>query len=56
MYFARFVQTFLFEIEPVSPSSLAVPVLCLVGVALVAAWPSARRATRVDPAAALRME
>jgi len=56
VYFARFVQAFLFEIEPASPSSLVFPVLCLLAVALAAAWVPARRATRVDPAGALRME
>lgn len=56
VYFARFVRTFLFEIEPLSPASLGLPVLCLLAVTLVAAWRPARRATRVDPAEALRMD
>jgi putative ABC transport system permease protein len=50
------VRTLLFEVEPVSWWSLGMPVLCLLGVALVAAWSPARRATRVDPAEALRMD
>jgi predicted permease len=56
IYFARFVQTLLFETEPASPASLALPVLSLLAVALVAAWSPARRASRVDPVEALRME
>jgi len=56
LYFARFVQTLLFEIEPASPASLALPVLCLAAVAVFAAWSPARRATRVDPAEALRAD
>jgi predicted permease len=56
VYFARFMRSLLFEIEPTSASSLATPVLCLLAVAFVAAWLPARRATRVDPAEALRME
>jgi predicted permease len=56
LYFARFVQTLLFEVEPSSPSSVVLPVICLLAVALAAAWFPARRATRVDPAEALRMD
>jgi predicted permease len=56
VYFARLVRSLLFEIEPISPSSLGLPVICLLAVALIAAWPPARRATRVDPAEALRTE
>jgi ABC-type lipoprotein release transport system permease subunit len=50
------VQALLFETEPVSACGFGVPVLALLGVALAASWPPARRATRVDPAEALRFE
>ena len=53
VYFARFVQKLLYETEPVSLSSLGLPVLCLSLVALAATWQPLRRATRVDPAEAL---
>ena len=56
LYFATFVRTLLFEVEPASPASLVLPVFCLLAVALAAAWFPARRATRVDPAEALRMD
>lgn len=56
VYFAKFVDTFLYETEPLSPSSVGVPVLCLVVVACVATWAPLHRATRVDPAEALRTD
>ena len=56
MYFSRFVETLLFEVEPMSGASFVLPVVCLLAVALVAAWPPARRATRIDPAEALRTD
>jgi predicted permease len=56
LYFARFVRALLYEIEPASASSVALPVLGLLAVALLASWLPARRAIRVDPAQTLRME
>ncbi|HET7220842.1 MAG TPA: ADOP family duplicated permease [Vicinamibacterales bacterium] len=56
LYFTRFVEALLFEIEPFSVTSLGLPALLLIVVALVAAWSPARRATHVDPAEALRTE
>ncbi|HTG99612.1 MAG TPA: ABC transporter permease [Vicinamibacterales bacterium] len=56
VYFARFVQTILFGIEPVSPGSFGLPVVCLMTVSLLATWAPLRRAIRVDPAEALRTE
>ena len=45
-YFATFVRTLLYEVEPFETTSLVLPVLGLLAVGLLAAWFPARRATR----------
>lgn len=52
----RFIKGMLFNIAPTDPISYAVLALLLAGVALVACYIPARRATRVDPIVALRHE
>ena len=53
---ARFIRSFLYGIAPSDPITLAVAALLLVGVAALASWMPARRASRVDPVEALRAE
>jgi putative ABC transport system permease protein len=52
----RVLQTFLFGVTPTDPIAFTMVTLLLMAVALMAAWLAARRATRIDPCAALRAE
>jgi predicted permease len=52
----RVLQRFLFGVTPTDPIAFTVVTLTLIAVGLTAAWMPARRATRVDPVAALRAE
>ena len=53
---SRFVSSLLFEISPRAPAPLAAAAGLMLTVSLLAAFMPARRASRVDPAIALRAE
>ena len=52
----RFMQGVLFDVAPSDPSTFVLVAVALFGVAAAASYIPARRATRVDPASALRAE
>jgi putative ABC transport system permease protein len=51
---SRVLRLFLYEVEPNDPATLIAVALLFIGVALLACWAPARRATRVDPLETLR--
>jgi len=53
---SRLMASLLFEVRPVDPTVYTAGALLLLAVAAVASWLPARRAARVNPAEALRME
>jgi ABC-type lipoprotein release transport system permease subunit len=52
----RFIDSLLFGVSEVDPLTFAVIPVMLAGVALLACWLPALRASRVDPMVALRHE
>jgi putative ABC transport system permease protein len=52
----RLIQGLLFGVSATDPLTFGVIALLLAAVALLACWMPARRATRMDPLAALRYE
>jgi ABC-type antimicrobial peptide transport system permease subunit len=53
---SRLMTTLLFELTPTDPVTLGTVVTVLFGVALLASYLPARRASRVDPRVALRAD
>ena len=52
----RVLQRFLFGVTPIDPIVFTIVTLLLLAVGLMAAWVPARRASRIDPWAALRVD
>jgi len=56
LWFASVLSGFLFGVAPRDPTIVTTVTLLLAGVAFIAVWLPAQRATRLDPVTALRQE
>jgi predicted permease len=56
LIFSQLVRSFLFETRPNDPGTLALAGVVLLSAAILAGYAPARRASRIDPLAALRHE
>jgi ABC-type antimicrobial peptide transport system permease subunit len=56
LFASRLVEALLFEMTARDPATLAATTVILGGAALLAGYLPARRASRIDPAVALRVE
>ena len=56
LWFTRVLSGFLFGVAPRDPAIFTTVTLLLAGVAFIAVWLPAQRATRLDPVTALRQE
>ena len=56
VYLTRAMTSLLFEIKPADPLTMVAVGAVLLGMALLASWIPAQRATRIDPLAALRSD
>jgi ABC-type antimicrobial peptide transport system permease subunit len=52
----RFLQNLLFDVKPTDPLTFGALTILLAGIALLASFIPARRASRIDPLVALRHE
>jgi len=52
----RFVASFLYRVKPTDPTALALAAVILLSAALVAGYVPARKASRIDPVTALRID
>ena len=56
MALSQVLRSFLFEVQPSDPATFIVVASLFIGVGLLACWPPARRAGKVNPQEALRYE